>query len=81
VERGRITWLARGGMCVRSGAKRIYSSGVVFQYQFYCSFILVTMIVAVPDVVVAIATRKKLIESGLPILQSIYAFSIRNPYP
>jgi hypothetical protein len=38
----------------------------VFQYQFYCTFILIAMLVAVPDVVVAIATRKKLTESGLP---------------
>jgi hypothetical protein len=61
-------WLARDRMWVRSGAKRTCSTEVVFQYQFYCSFILVAMLVAVPDVVVAIATRKKLTESGLPTI-------------
>jgi hypothetical protein len=69
VERGRITWLARGGMWARSGAKRTCKSGVVFEYQFYCSFILVAMldtVVAMPDVVVAIVTAKKLTEKGLP---------------
>jgi hypothetical protein len=61
-RKGRITWLARGGMWTRSGAKRICSSGVVFEYQFYCSFILVAML----DTVVAIVTAKKLTEKGLP---------------
>jgi hypothetical protein len=43
----------------------------VFEYQFYCSFILVAMlytVVAMPDVVVAIVTAKKLTEKGLPLL-------------
>jgi hypothetical protein len=41
----------------------------MFEYQFYCSFILVAMldtVVAMPDVVVAIVTTKKLTEKGLP---------------
>jgi hypothetical protein len=41
----------------------------VFEYQFYCGFILVAMldtVVAMPDVV-AIVTAKKLTEKGLPI--------------
>jgi hypothetical protein len=69
-KRERITWLARGGMWARPGAKRTCSSGVVFEYQFYCSFILVAMldtVVAMPDVVVAIVTAKKLTEKGLPL--------------
>jgi hypothetical protein len=54
-------------MWVRSGAKRNCKSGVILQYQFYCSFILVAMlntIVAMPDIVVAIVTAKKLTEKG-----------------
>jgi hypothetical protein len=40
----------------------------MFEYQFYCSFILVAIldtVVAMPDVV-AIVTAKKLTEKGLP---------------
>jgi hypothetical protein len=70
-RKGRIIWLARGRMWARSGAKRTYSSGVVFEYQFYYSFILVAMldiVVAMPDAVVAIVTAKRLTEKGLPFL-------------
>jgi hypothetical protein len=65
-------------MWTRSGAKRTYSSGVVFEYQFYCSFILVAMldtVVAMPDVVVAIVTAKKLTEKGLPNLSIIKRYT------
>jgi hypothetical protein len=58
-------------MWVRTGAKRTCGSGVVFEYQFYCSFFLVAMlytVVAMLDVVVAIVTAKKLTEKGLPMI-------------
>jgi hypothetical protein len=60
--------------------KRTCSSGVVFEYQFYYSFILVVIldtVVVMLDVVVAIVTAKKLTEKGLPIInQSIKDSSI-----